>query len=73
MRKTILAAVLPLTLLAASGAHAAENDFFSGKRYCAERKPGNSSAGKPSCRYDTLEQCREEVKGDQGICFENKR
>jgi len=34
MRKTILAAVLPLTLLAASGAHAAENDFFSGKRYC---------------------------------------
>ena len=73
MRKTIFAAVLPLTLLAASDAHAAENGFFPGKRYCAEMKSGTSSAGKPSCRYDTLEQCQEEVKGDQGICFENKR
>lgn len=73
MRKIVLATALPLIFLAVSGAQAAEHGFLQGKRYCAERTPGNSSAGKPSCQYDTLAQCEEEVKGDQGICFENER
>ena len=41
------------------------------ERYCADMKSGTSSAGKPSCMYRTMEQCKESVKDGQGTCMKN--
>jgi hypothetical protein len=60
-------------LIAGSVAALAETATWHKGRFCAEMETGNTSAGKPSCRYKTMAQCQEAVKDHQGICFENKK
>jgi hypothetical protein len=65
MRYAIIAASLLATVFMAGSASAQGTNG----NFCAEMKGGN---GQPSnCSYQTLAQCQEAVKSDQGTCAKN--
>jgi hypothetical protein len=65
MRYAIIAASLLATVFMAGSASAQG----SNGGYCAQMKGGN---GQPlNCSYQTMAQCQEAVKSDEGTCAKN--
>jgi Protein of unknown function (DUF3551) len=67
MRHAIFAASLLATVFVAGSASAQGSDG----KFCAQMK--GSTGTPPNCSYQTMAQCQEAVKSDQGTCMENPK
>jgi hypothetical protein len=66
MRLTMFACLLA-SVFAAGAASAQGTDG----KFCAQMKGDPGKA--PNCSYQTMAQCQETVKADQGTCIENPK
>ena len=62
--------ILAISLLLAFSAGAASAQSDSGK-FCAQMK--EQTGQPPNCSFNTMAQCQETVKADQGNCIENPK